>query len=264
MLRFARESNVQLMTFDSEEELQKVSEEFPDAKLLLRLKVDDSTSRYKLGDKFGAKTSEVESLLSVAHGLGLRVVGIAFHVGSDCSSAAVFESAIRMSYESSLVMKRFGFDMEVLDVGGGFPDIINFENNDDLFFQMARFINKALDDFFPVDKFPLLKIISEPGRYFVGSALVLITKIIGKKIVKTEQGDSCMYYLNDGLFGGFLIKFWEPDMMRFRPLVPEKTLNSRRTLKSTYWGPTCDSTDFTVKDKDLKELHVGEFLVVYC
>lgn len=50
MLRYAaRETDVRHMTFDSEGELMKIRQEFPTAKLLIRLKVDDSSSRYKLG-----------------------------------------------------------------------------------------------------------------------------------------------------------------------------------------------------------------------
>lgn len=53
MLRFAaKETDVKHMTFDSEGELMKIKQEFPAAKLLIRLKVDDSTARYKLGELF--------------------------------------------------------------------------------------------------------------------------------------------------------------------------------------------------------------------
>lgn len=145
MLRFARKSNVNLMTFDSISELKKVADEFPDAKLLLRLKVDDSFSKLRMGEKAGALPEEVEPLLLFARDKNLQVVGLAFHVGSGCESGKVFESAIRMSYESSLLLSRFGFNMDVLDVGGGFPGVIDFEKGDDLFFQMAECTKKSLE-----------------------------------------------------------------------------------------------------------------------
>ena len=50
MLRYAaRETDVRRLTFDSESELMKIEQEFREAQLLIRLKVDDSLSRYKLG-----------------------------------------------------------------------------------------------------------------------------------------------------------------------------------------------------------------------
>jgi diaminopimelate decarboxylase len=42
------------MTFDSIEELEKISKDFPDAECILRIATDTSGARYNLSEKFGA------------------------------------------------------------------------------------------------------------------------------------------------------------------------------------------------------------------
>ncbi|RWR98950.1 hypothetical protein B4U80_06104, partial [Leptotrombidium deliense] len=85
-IEYAMSENVELMTFDNEEELYKIADCAPEAKLVVRIKVDDSHSKYHLGRKFGIVVKKVPYLLQVAKHLGLDVVGVSFHVGSGCDS----------------------------------------------------------------------------------------------------------------------------------------------------------------------------------
>lgn len=49
-------------------------------------------------------------------------------------------------------------------------------------------INPALDKYFPADSG--VKIIAEPGRYYVASAYTLAVNIIAKKVIMKEQSGS--------------------------------------------------------------------------
>ena len=262
MLRFARKIDVPLMTFDTRCELEKIKEEFPEAKLLLRLKVDDSSSRYRLSEKFGATRPEVPELLSMAQHLGLRVVGVAFHVGSGSEDQTSFSRAIEWSKEVAQLLPDFGFQMQMLDVGGGFPGLIDFEDREHLFYKMVGVINQSIELHFPMEETPSLEVISEPGKYFVASAFRLLTKVVGKRVSGTEEQPEHVYYLNDGLFGGFLIKMWEPETVNLSPCLPAALLQKRQSFPSTVWGPTCDSSDVLFKRQLMKELMVGDFLQV--
>lgn len=259
MMRFAEDAGIDLTTVDCVGEVEKLKKYHPEARLLLRLKADDSASKYKLGNKFGATIDEVDDILNVAKKLDMNVVGLAFHVGSDCHSADSFKSAIAMAAQVYQKLPRFGFNMKILDIGGGFPGDIDFNDPQNTFYQMAQAINESLDLHFPRLRFPSLKIISEPGRYFVSSAFHLLTKVVGKRFINDKK--EVMYYLNDGLFGGFLVKFWEPEMIKVKPMLHPKTLSSRKEFKSTVWGPTCDSSDVIVEDVQLKEMEVGEYFL---
>lgn len=53
----------------------------PEAELLLRIYANDDTALISFGEKFGAPLDTAEILLGRARELGLRVVGVSFHVG---------------------------------------------------------------------------------------------------------------------------------------------------------------------------------------
>lgn len=60
--------------------------------------------------------------------------------------------------------------------------------NDFFFFKITNVINPALDKYFPSDSG--VRIIAEPGRYYVASAFTLAVNIIAKKVVIKEQSGS--------------------------------------------------------------------------
>lgn len=239
------------------------------------------------GLKFGVPSEDVDILLSAAHRMGLDVVGVAFHVGCGSADANAFDTAISSAKAASQLFPKYGFHMQTLDIGGGFPGIVDYANTDHLFYRMARVVKQSLERDFSHKDFPQLRIISEPGQYFVASAFRLLTKVVGKRVIETDNGKEYMYYLNDGLFGWcricclmiqqkcalslfffslsmigtFLIKLWEPERIKLKPLLPDSVLETRNSFPSTFWGPTCDSSDLVARRIQMKELHIDEYLV---
>jgi ornithine decarboxylase len=73
-----------MMTFDSIEELEKVNREFPEACLILRIKIDESLSdaMHLFNNKFGASMEDAELILQKSKDIGMQIRGISFHVGS--------------------------------------------------------------------------------------------------------------------------------------------------------------------------------------
>ena len=160
-LKYAKERGVKYMTFDCESELEKIAKHFPEAKAVMRLKVSDEGAEFHLGNKFGVFEEDHEKVLKKAQELNLHVAGIAFHVGSNQRNPDTYRMAIEMARKvfdlgQKLGMKRFN----LLDIGGGYPGDVDFDNEDDLFYKMAKTINTALDEFFPKNEFSELKIIS--------------------------------------------------------------------------------------------------------
>jgi ornithine decarboxylase len=191
----------------------------------------------------------------LAQKLELQLVGVAFHVGSGSEDPEAFASAVDCAKQVSCLFPNYGFQMEILDIGGGFPGIIDFEDKSDLFYRMADVVNQSLDQHFPPAIYSDLKIISEPGKYFVASAFTLLTKVVGKRVIMSSEGQSeHMYYLNDGIFGknwtqsrisennfsihvpgSFLIKLWEPELIKLVPVLSDDELESRKTFTATFW-----------------------------
>jgi len=252
-IRHARSRGVKRMTFDNLAELDKIAEVYPEAELILRIKVDDSGSLMKFSSKFGADLDDVPDLLEHAADLGLNIVGVSFHVGSGCNEPNCFRDAIinaRWVFDQAAM---FGYDLTVLDLGGGFPGNAGCEN---LFDRCARVINKQLEESFPEDENNnRLEVIAEPGRFMAASAFTLYTTVIAKRQTHDNQ---FMYYLNDGVYGSFNCKIF--DHNHPEPIPVGKTA-SEPNFMSVLWGPTCDSLDKIHEGVQLPEMEVGEWLV---
>ena len=162
---------VDMMTFDNADELYKIARAHPRAKCVVRILTDDSKSLCAFGIKFGAPLVTVPGLLAKAKELNLDVIGVSFHVGSGCYDPSVYTDAIRRARSVFDMGKEAGYTFKLLDVGGGFEDA--------LFEQAANFLTKAINEFFPERS--NLKIIAEPGRFYVSTAFRLATNIIARR-----------------------------------------------------------------------------------
>jgi ornithine decarboxylase len=154
-----------------------------------------------------------------------------------------------------------GFDMELLDIGGGFTGHFDAHGNV-MFGEIANSINAALAQHFPSDMG--VRVIAEPGRYFAETSATLMTPIYGQRNRIGPNGEVKKdYWITDGLYGSFnciLYDAQNPGYSIVRsPLLP-KPSSGGVTYKSTLWGPTCDSADCVYKDHDLPELRNGDWL----
>ena len=228
-IRYANDQGVSQTTFDSAEQLRTIKDLNPQADLFLRIRIseDDISAPSRFGAKFGTPLEEAPALLDMAKELELKVVGISFHVGSGGSDQNVFVKAIsdaRAIFDQALFK---GFDLHTIDVGGGFDGGDGFKTK-------AASLRRALDKHFPSN----IRIIAEPGRYFVESAFTLVTNVINRR--------EHMLYLNDGVYSNLRNAIVE------QPLTP-RTLRQKRshvaqdeasaatvsTTEYCIWGRTC-------------------------
>ncbi|RLN10181.1 hypothetical protein BBJ28_00007239 [Nothophytophthora sp. Chile5] len=265
-LQFARAHDVPLMTFDSADELLKVQREFPVAHLVLRIQVDDSKARHQFGPKFGVAMAEVPAMLETAQRLKLNVVGVCFHVGVGVLEASAFVDAIVRAKQAFAMGLEAGYQFTLLNIGGGFA-------GDDLgpvtFEGAAKAVNGVLDQLFPEDSG--VRIISEPGRYFVSACATLTVNVIGRKIdpVLKERVDNSadephpelpryMYIVNDGNHGSFST----PHLCVVpTPVVLKAAAADKATLvPCSLWGPTMDGKDAITRETALPVLDVGDWI----
>ncbi|KAI3359386.1 hypothetical protein L3Q82_002888 [Scortum barcoo] len=83
-------------------------------------------------------------------------------------------------------MNSLGFQMSLLDIGGGFCGRDDFQVK---FEECAEVINDALEEFFPPDSG--VQIIAEPGRYYVESAFTLAANVIAKRVIMGDMNERC-------------------------------------------------------------------------
>jgi len=88
---------------------------------LLRIRYDDEKAKCQLGIKFGALVEDAPSLLQSARDLGLGVAGVSFHVGSRCMDPPVYRRPIASARWLFSQGQEIGCNMNILDIGGGFP-----------------------------------------------------------------------------------------------------------------------------------------------
>lgn len=92
---------------------------------------------------------EWEPLLLAARSLGVVVQGVAFHVGSGATHPAAFSHAIELARRAWDLGTATGFDMKVLDIGGGFQGGRVDKRGHADFGGVAEAVNSALAAHFP-------------------------------------------------------------------------------------------------------------------
>lgn len=286
-LAYAYEVGVQKMTFDNEEELDKIKALCPNAHLILRLLPDDSGSVMRFGSKFGACAESVEDLFVGCIKRDLKVVGVSFHIGSGCFDALKYDSAIALCRDAFDTAETLGMPpLYLVDIGGGFPGTIEAEEDKATstspvttpanatpqppsFETIAVVIRRAFDKYLPSDKYPDLLQIGEPGRYFATAFSALFLRIQGRRRVRDDSVNRFLYYVNDGVYGSFNCKMFDyyhpnpvPVEQFFHPSEETTSASPKSvaTSPSTFFGPTCDSLDKIVEDHPIRELQIGEYV----
>ena len=293
-VRFAREQGVRLTVADSEAELRKVAEHHPGAELLLRLAVDDSQATCVMSCKYGAPPAEMPALLATATQLGLTVRGVSFHVGSGCFAPGAYAAAVDRAAEVFELARAAGLEMDVLDIGGGFPGRDTAALS---FADIAAALRPSLARHFPPSSG--VRLIAEPGRYLVAQSHTLAVNVIGKKRAPSTADLPAhdMYFINDGLYGSFncvLYDHAQPGVRVLPPAAPAAAGakaaeaaaaepaaeaaaaepaaadeaeaaaagggEAAAEVPCSIWGPTCDGLDCIAKEARLPELQVGDWL----
>lgn len=269
-IRFAAAKSLDLTTFDTESELHKLARWHPETAALLRIRADDPQARCQLGNKYGALLEDCAGLLATAKQLGIEVVGVAFHVGSGATNPHAFADAIAAARETFNQALELGFDMHILDIGGGFAGgAFNAEGVVQLG-GVPDAVNAALAQYFPEDN---VKVIAEPGRYFAESCCSFACMVFGmrsQKLLDGEQGYD--YWITDGLYGSMNSVMYDHAVLTARPLVNrlltqeampghEAGVDSPQLYRSTVFGPTCDGLDTVLSDYKLPKLSNGDWLV---
>ncbi|KAF2842922.1 ornithine decarboxylase [Patellaria atrata CBS 101060] len=259
-IKYSQQNGVKQMTFDNADELYKVQQHFPDAELFLRIATDDSGATSRLSLKFGAPMDTVRGLLDLARELGLNIVGVAFHVGSGSTDPLAYLKAVRDARWVFDQAEEVGYTLKTLDIGGGFvPE--TFEGS-------AATLSEALETYMPAH----VRIIGEPGRYYVSRAFTVAAAVIARRPVHDEETNktSYMLYLNDGVYGNFSNIIFDhqapqPKLLRIgnRNMYNQEEENYGPEFQTDYslWGPTCDSIDCISKESSFQTtIDIGDWL----
>ncbi|MDB5433263.1 MAG: decarboxylase [Caulobacter sp.] len=221
---------VRTFALDTHEELAKIMDSTANAKdlnLIVRLGVEAEGAAYSLSGKFGATAHEAPALLLAARQATQDLMGVSFHVGSQCMRPTAYQAAMA---QASRALVRAGVFADVVDVGGGFPSIYPGMAPP----EMADYLAAIDRGFSEMMVHETTELWCEPGRALVAEASSLVVK------VELRKGDSL--YLNDGSYGGLF------DAAHAKWPFPVKLLRAEADAQAPmkpfkFYGPTCDSID---------------------
>ncbi len=246
-IEYARKNGVNVLVCDNEQEIRKVAAIFPGCRLLLRIKVTNPYCVVNLSEKFGCEVDDILPLVALARELGLVLGGVCFHVGSQTISPTPHVETLKIVKGIANDLALRDVDLDIVDIGGGFPlsyldPIISIDS-------YCAPIANTLDHLFWAQD-----IWAEPGRFIVGDACVLITRVVGK----AKRDGMPWYYIDDGLYGSLSGKVFD------HADYPIRSFKEGSPSRCVIAGPTCDSFDVPFKDRNLPPMEVGDPLCIEC
>jgi ornithine decarboxylase len=234
---------------DSETELLKLSNLAPGSRVLIRIKVSNEQSALPLDSKFGASPEQAVALLRKCLEMGLIPNGIAFHVGSQCTSIDAWSQAMEQAF---LVWMESDLPLSCLNIGGGFP--VRYDEPVPDLADISEAIYNWLP-FFPTGT----ELLVEPGRKLVATSGILLATVIGKA---TREGKEWLY-LDVGALHGLLESLESGYSLHYPVEVLRPTDGEPGPMKKyIVSGPTCDPNDTILKEAYMTEPEIGNRILI--
>lgn len=248
----AHQSGIDLFAFDSIAELEKLARAAPGARVFCRMLVETKGAEWPLTRKFGCTPAMASDLLPQARKLGLKPVGVSFHVGSQQTDPQQWAHAIAAAAAIFQACAHKGLRLDLLNLGGGFP--AHYRHHVPMLATYAETIETALQQHFGANR---PHIVIEPGRGLVGDAGLLRSEVL-LVARKTHRAPKPWVYLDAGRFNGLPETFGERIQYEIRCSRP-----SLATMPAILAGPSCDSVDILYEHADYHlplDLRIGDTL----
>jgi diaminopimelate decarboxylase len=257
-LREALEAGVLLINVESESEvrlLDRIAAELGVvAPVGLRVNPEvtvDSSHRYiktgEKGAKFGVPFDDVLSVAAVTAQLPhTRLIGLDMHIGSQLFRLDPYIDGVERLVGLLEQLRSSGIDtVRYLDIGGGLGVSYDDEETPDL----QRFAGALVSRVQPTG----LTLLMEPGRFVVGNAGMLLTRVLYRK----HSGGRDFLITDAGMTE--LIRPSHYDAYhRIEAVNPR---GGRMTADVV--GPVCESGDFLALDREMDQAVAGDLLAVY-
>jgi diaminopimelate decarboxylase len=243
---------------ESEEELQQLSQVAARKKLVaavaLRVNPDvDARTHPHIAtalssSKFGVPASRVRSAYRLAASLpGIRVVGVACHIGSQIASVKPFVEAAAKLRALVLQLRSDGHAIARLDMGGGLGVPYGNGAQPATPKQYGEALARALGG---LD----VKVLVEPGRLLAANAGVLLSRVL---LRKQGQGARRFVVIDAGM--NDLLR---PALYQAHHDLEPVGRPRRGSEMVDVVGPVCESADVLAKRRRLPPLATGDLVVI--
>ncbi len=272
-IRESLRAGVGWLNIESEEEFENVAaiaaEMGVNCRCALRINpdVDPKTHRYtstgKKETKFGVDIERAKAFFrDFGRDRNCQLRGLHLHIGSPVYTVEPYVQAVEKALALMDELGRDGYEIEMLDLGGGFG--ADYESDQSpLAVDYAERIVPLLVD--RVKKG--LKIILEPGRAIVANAGILLLRVLYIKTSGEKTFAICDGGMNDLIrpshYGAFHFIWPVSAPPPFTPIKRSKEMNMAGLVSIDVVGPICESGDFLALDRPLPPLKRGDLVAVF-
>ena len=199
----------------------------------------------KVDSKFGLSKSNFFKFCGNARKFkNLKIKAISVHIGSQITSVGPYKKTLNILYK---IIKSNKINFEYVDLGGGFG--IPYKNKEKKI--NIRDYSRLVEKF---QKKINCKIIFEPGRFIVGNAGTLISKVIFIK----QNGKKYFIILDAGMND-----FMRPALYNARHnIIPVSKSKKRINGNVEFVGPICESTDTFLKYRNFSFLNENDLVAI--
>ena len=266
-IRFALENDILMFDVESEQELDAIAAVAASmgqiGRVVLRLNPDidakthAKTTTGKKGNKFGMDLERFRELAAkVLRDKRLALKGIHMHLGSPILSTEPYAAAGKKAVEVVEVLRRDGHDIHWINLGGGFG--ISYRGNEGL---PASDYAKVI---VPSVKQANCRLALEPGRFVVGNACVLVSRVV---FTKREGGK--LFVIQDAAMNDLIRPAMYDSFHRVWPVKPTVAMPDdvegeiAGCEKTDVVGPICESSDYFSKDRFLPPMSRGDLVATF-
>jgi diaminopimelate decarboxylase len=271
-IEYALDQGVFSFNVESEAELEAIDRIARDKKMRAPIAVrvnpdvDASTHRYistgRSENKFGIALDRVAAVYEKAGQLpNIHLRGIQMHIGSQITAAKPFAEAIaKVAPLIRELHQKHG--LEFFSVGGGMGIVYKraFESGsgkwwhehggEESAFSVADYAGAIV----PALRELGLRVLLEPGRFLVGNAGVLLTRVRYLKQTETKKFVIVDAGMNDLIRPALYQSYHE--------IVPVREPATPQRESVDVVGPVCESGDFFAQDRELPATNEGDFVAL--
>jgi ornithine decarboxylase len=152
-MKYFKERNVQITVANNESEIIKIKKYWPNAQILIHLKINNSKSLIPFSKKFDVNEHMAIRLFQLAKNFKLKLIGCTFHVDTnEFYDRNTFKHLLEFAKHVFQISRqpKYHFHFKILDIGDAFTGFD--EDRKSSFSEMAIFINELLNEFFPNNK----------------------------------------------------------------------------------------------------------------
>jgi len=224
-------------------------------------KTHTKTSTGRKGDKFGVDIERAERVFEQYRDLkNLRLGGLHLHIGSPVYLIQPYVDAVTKANALIDRLTGGGHKIEWLDLGGGYA--VNYKKPD-----QALPVTEHAKALLPLIQGRSYRVALEPGRYIVGNAGILLTRVIYRKTSGEKQFVIVDAGMNDlirpTLYDAFHFVWPTKPSPKNVPVQRDIDMIPADGETVDVVGPICESGDFLAKDRPLPTTRRGDLLAVF-